>query len=197
MTSQQPRVPLSCPPGFKGRYTVSPGDTMYRLAQMFRTRLEALVVNNPHIPDPNFLLPGDVLCVPSQITIPCCIVLRKQGPVSFGTGGTALANFAPRGGQAVSVLATLPTPSTFGNFDIYISTLLLRDIGGFGNQMFPTPEDPPTWATRIELPTAASLGPDTQVVVMPSNSSTGIDGPVILRGNLSTCDICGPIQPLT
>jgi LysM repeat protein len=28
--------------------------------------LEALVVNNPHIDDPNLLFPGDILCVPSQ-----------------------------------------------------------------------------------------------------------------------------------
>jgi hypothetical protein len=66
-----PRVPASCPPGFLGRYTVSPGDTMFRIAQMFRVRLEALAVNNPHIANPNVLYPGDVLCVPARLPMPC------------------------------------------------------------------------------------------------------------------------------
>ncbi len=188
---QRPRVPASCPPGFLGRYTVSPGDTMFMLSQIFRARLEALAVNNPHITDSNLIFPGDVLCVPSQVSIPCCVVLQKQGRVPFGTGGVAFANFGPRGGQSVSVMATLPPPSFFGNFQIYTATVFIRDIGGFGNQLFPTPEDPPTWATRIDLPTAAALLPDSQVVVRPSNAVTGIDGPVLLFGTLRSCALCG------
>ncbi|MCX7709844.1 MAG: LysM peptidoglycan-binding domain-containing protein [Clostridia bacterium] len=195
MYRQGPRVPISCPPGFKGRYTVSPGDTMFMLSQMFRTRLEALAANNPHITNPNVLIPGDVLCVPGLIPIPCCVTLNKQGRVPFGTGGVAFANFGPRGGQVVNVLATLPPPSFFGNYDLYIATAFFRDIGGFGNQLFPTREDPPTWATRIELPTVVSLAPDVRVVVQPSNSVSGVSGPVILQGNLGTCGATNPPLP--
>lgn len=103
----------------------------------------------------------------------------------------SFANFGPRGGQSVSVMATLPPPSFFGNFQIYFATVFIRDIGGFGNQLFPTPEDPPTWATRIDLPTAAALLPDSQVVVRPSNAVTGIDGPVLLMDSLRSCELCG------
>ena len=88
-------VPLSCPPGFLGRYTVQPGDTFFNISQMFRVRLEALVVNNPHIPNPNLIFPGDVLCVPGLIRYPCCVVLRSLVRVPFGTGGIAFVNFAP------------------------------------------------------------------------------------------------------
>jgi hypothetical protein len=195
MYRQAPRTPTSCPEGFKGRYTVSPGDTMYMLSQMFRVRLEALAANNPHIPNANLLIPGDILCVPALIPIPCCIPLNKQGRVPFGTGGVAYANFAPRGGQSISVMATLPPPPTFGNYDMYIMTAFFRDIGGFGNELFPTREDPPTWASRVDLPTVVSLAPDTEIVVQPSNSRTGISGPVILRGILSNCGSCGGQTP--
>ncbi len=89
-------------------------------------------------------------------------------------------------------MATLPPPSSFGNnYDMYVVTAFFRDIGGFGNELFPSPEDPPTWATRIELPTVVSLMPDVRIVVELSNSETGISGPVILEGDLSSCDACG------
>lgn len=184
------RIPASCPPGFLGRYTVRPGDTMFRIAQMFRTSLEALVANNPHITNPNLLFPGDVLCVPSNLAIPCCILLRPQVNTPFGTLGTALANFGPRGGQAVSVMATLPLPSFFGNYQGYVATAFFRNIGGFGTQLFPTSEDPPTWSGRIELPTVVSLSPGVPVVVEPFNTQTGISGPVVLRGSYENCGNC-------
>ncbi len=58
------RVPASCPPGFQGRYTVVPGDTMFFIAQRFGVSLQALINANPHITNPNEIFPGDVLCVP-------------------------------------------------------------------------------------------------------------------------------------
>lgn len=176
------RVPQYCPPGFLGRYTVMPGDTFFTIAQMFRVRLEALAVNNPHIPNPNVIFPGDVLCVPGLIPYPCSIILKALGRVPFGTGGVAFVNFAPRGGQAVSFMATLPQPTFFGNYDIYTGEILIPEIGGFGNQLFPTPEDPPTWSARVELPTVASIVPNSQAVIRPANSLTGISGPIILEG---------------
>lgn len=179
---QNRRVPVSCPSGFLGRYTVQPGDTFFNIAQMFRVRLEALAVNNPHILNPNLIFPGDVLCVPGLISYPCCIVLNPAVRVPFGTGGTAFINFAPQGGQSASITATLPQPKTFGNFDIYVGEILIPGIGGFGNQLFPTPQDPPNWSTRIDIPTAAQITPNSRIVVRPSNSMTGASGPVIFEG---------------
>lgn len=188
MSRQNPVYPVSCPEGFKGRYVVSPGDTLYILAQIFRTRVDVLARNNPHIPDPNLLIPGDVLCVPAFMTIPCCVQLFKRIRVPFGSGAVGFVNFGPRGGQSVSVLATLPAPSYFGSgYDMYITTVLVGDIGGFGNELFPTGEDPPTWSTRIELPTVVSLTGDARLVIQPSNSITGIDGPVIFDNFLQAC----------
>jgi len=179
---QNRRIPISCPPGFLGRYTVQPGDTFFNIAQMFRVRLEALAVNNPHILNPNLIFPGDILCVPGLISYPCCVVLNPVVRVPFGTGGTAFINFAPQGGQSASITATLPQPQTFGSFDIYTVEILIPGIGGFGNQLFPTPQEPPNWSTRIDIPTVAQITPNSIIVVRPSNSMTGASGPVILEG---------------
>lgn len=182
MNRQQPRVPQNCPPAFLGRYTVLPGDTFFNIAQMFRVRIEALAVNNPHIPNPNVIFPGDILCVPGLIPFPCCTILLPQGRVPHGTGGVAYVNFAPRGGQSVSFMVTLPEPTIFGNFDIYTGEISIPGIGGFGNQLFATPEDPPTWSARVDLPTVASVTPNSHVVIRPFNSLTGVSGPIILEG---------------
>ncbi len=169
------RTPSSCPAGFKGRYEVSPGDTLYMISQMFRVQLETLIVANPHIPNPNYLIPRDILCVPSLIPIPFVMQLKKKVRMPFGSGATAFANFAPRGGQSMTVSATLPTPATFGNYDIYITTVFFREIGGFGNELVPNPYlDPPVWSTRIDFPTAVSLDNDVIATIRPSNSITGI-----------------------
>lgn len=190
MMRQQPRIPKSCPQGFLGHYTVIPGDTFYNLSQMFRVRIEALAVNNPHITNPNLLYPGDVLCVPGNIPFPCCTTLEHKGRVPFGTGGTAYVNFGPRGGQSVSLMATLPQPLYFGNYDIYIAEITIPGIGGFGYKMFATPEDPPTWAVRIDLPTVASVMPNSRLAIRPNNSMTGVFGEVVLEGIISGGSCC-------
>lgn len=58
------RVPVSCPHGFKGRYTVMAGDTMDKIAHRYGVSLDALVAANPQITDPSVIFPCDVLCVP-------------------------------------------------------------------------------------------------------------------------------------
>ncbi|MGE5396830.1 MAG: LysM peptidoglycan-binding domain-containing protein, partial [Chitinophagales bacterium] len=69
------RVPRSCPSGFQSRYTVVRGDTMYLIAQRYGIPLMALINANLHITNPNLIYPGDVLCVPSQLVLPCCVIL--------------------------------------------------------------------------------------------------------------------------
>ncbi|MEW6184031.1 MAG: LysM peptidoglycan-binding domain-containing protein [Bacillota bacterium] len=40
------------------------GDTMFSIAQMYNVGVEALIAANPQIPNPDFIFPFDVLCVP-------------------------------------------------------------------------------------------------------------------------------------
>lgn len=183
-----PRIPLTCPPGFLGHYIVRPGDTMFKIAQFFRTRLEALTVNNPHIINPNIIFPGDVLCVPGLISFPCCIMLRPLIAVPVGTEASAFVYTPATGGEAVTVTATLPPPSTFGDYNIYLATVLIPEIdGGPGDVLYATPEDPPTYTTSIHIPLAARLTPNSRVIIQPFRENQGISGPVILEGILGSC----------
>ena len=103
------------------------------------------------------------------------------------TSGVAFVHLDPSRTVAVSVLALLPPPSQLGNFDSYFAQVLIPGIDGFGDELFPTPEEPPTWATTITFPTAAVLTPQSRVEVGPLNTETGISGPVVLEGQLSQC----------
>lgn len=58
------RRPVECPPTYQIRYEVEQGETMYSIAQRFNISIEELIAANPHIPDPDYLYPFDVLCVP-------------------------------------------------------------------------------------------------------------------------------------
>lgn len=63
---------MTCPPGFQGRYTVGPGDTIWLIAQRFGVSFDVLLAANPHIPNVGFLFPGDILCVPGTAPTPPC-----------------------------------------------------------------------------------------------------------------------------
>ncbi|HEX3032803.1 MAG TPA: LysM peptidoglycan-binding domain-containing protein [Bacillota bacterium] len=183
-----PRIPTSCRPGYTGHYIVRPGDTMYAIAQFFRTRLEALAVNNPHITNPNVLFPGDVLCVPGLIPFPCCIMLQPRVALPVGTDASAFVHVPSTGSLAVTVAATLPQPSVLGNYNIYLATVLIPEIqGGFGDVLYPNPQNPPTYSTTITIPTAAQLTPSSRVIIQPFREGEGVSGPTIMEGSLGAC----------
>jgi hypothetical protein len=180
------RNPLNCPAGFLGRYRVVSGDSMFTIASFFRRPLSELIRANPHIVDPTRIFPGDVLCVPGQIPYPCSVLLQPVGQVPTGTEAVALVHISSQGTQAVTVAATLPPPGFWGNFDIYLAEVIVsQDMGGFGNQLFPTPLALPTWSVTIDLPTVVSLTPTALVRILPSNSETGISGEAILQNDLA------------
>jgi len=186
------RVPEGCLPGFPSRYTVVRGDTMFKIAQRFGVSLDALIKNNEHITNPDLIFPGDVLCVPTLLISPCCIILRPQRPMLPGitpdTSGVALIrSLTTKDQDSVSILAVdMPPPSELGNFDTYDGFLSIPNIGGFGFGLFPTPTDPPIWAGTIEI--NRLLTPDTRILVIPVNSQTGVSGETpVLKGIIEPC----------
>lgn len=164
-----------------------PGDTFFRIAQIFRTDINTLIRANPHIANPNILYPGDVLCIPAQISLPCCTILQPIQPLPLGSFGVAAAHIDFQGTQAVSIMATLMNPSLSQGFDTWIGELAIPNIGTFGEPLYPTPEEPSTWSVTIDLPTAAFLTPDTIVSIRPMLRATGETGPVILQGSFTGC----------
>jgi hypothetical protein len=132
------RTPTNCPDGFHGRYTVISGDTMYIIAKQFNVSLASLIAANPHIPNPNLIYPGEVLCVPSQLSFPCCIILLQYAPYSMPAGPVGVALIREVISEAgyqhmLSILAHgLPDPAYFGNYDCYEVFVGIPDIGGYG-----------------------------------------------------------------
>jgi len=47
-------------------YVVQPGDTLYRIAQRHRTTVTAILALNPQIEDPNYIVPGQIIVLPSR-----------------------------------------------------------------------------------------------------------------------------------
>lgn len=182
-----PRVPKKCPDGIQGRHVVIPGDTMSDLADFYRIPLPSLIGANPHIANPDQIFPGDVLCVPGQVPYPCCLVLRPVENLPVGSTATATVHIDSLGGQAISVVAVLPAPAVFGEFDSYGILALIDVETQLGIQLFPNPQDPPTWSATLRLPTAISLTPETVILLRPVNLETDIPGPTILRAPLVEC----------
>ena len=180
-----PRAPASCPTNFVGHYTVNPGDTMFIISSIFRVNLFELIRANPHITNPNVIYPGDILCVPGQISFPCCVSLDVVQPSELGEAGVALVYTSFVGTQAISVMAVIDALPV--GFDILIAEVNIPNQMTSRQQLYPTPQTPPTFSGTISFPTAASLTPDTIIRIFPVNSATGDQGHVQLQGSLNRC----------
>ncbi len=192
MRVRRSRIPSSCPVGFQEQYTVVRGDTMFLIAQRLGIPLDELIKANPHIINPNLIYPGDVLCVPFQMTFPCCAILdpvAAEPPVPADARGVVLTRLVD-GGQnhSLSILAVdLAPPAGYGDFDIYEGFFSIPDIGGFGFVLLPTTEASSEWGGSLTI--GPFLTPTTNVQVRLANFGTGVSGPAVLQGLLTDCKI--------
>ncbi|MCK8817269.1 LysM peptidoglycan-binding domain-containing protein [Natroniella sulfidigena] len=112
----QQRVPDFCPPRFGVLYTVRPEDTMWNITRRLQRRgieisLEGLIAANPHIPDPDVLFPGDVLCLPEPPPPPPDVTPRVPAECPRGyesrytvRAGDTMWNIARRFGVSLAGL---------------------------------------------------------------------------------------------
>ncbi|MGE5372170.1 MAG: LysM peptidoglycan-binding domain-containing protein [Solirubrobacterales bacterium] len=65
-------IPSSFPPACDGRmYMVVAGDTLFQISQTTGVPLDAIVAANPQIKDPNVIVPGQIICIPSSYPRVC------------------------------------------------------------------------------------------------------------------------------
>ncbi|MFA6940968.1 MAG: LysM peptidoglycan-binding domain-containing protein [Clostridiaceae bacterium] len=179
------RVPPSCPEGYE-RYTVKKGDTFSKIAQSIGVPIDLIIANNLHIPDPAVIFPGDVLCVPIPLNLPCCMILKPINLSIQNAFGSALVQRL-KSGQHLLVITGfyLPDPGRLGNFDIYDGFVGIPGIGGYGFGLTAVPEEAGTWIGHITIQPLLSSG--NQIYIIPGNSNTGVSGRPILTGILCNC----------
>ncbi len=191
----QCREPVSCPPGFQGRYTVQPGDTMFSIAQRFGVSLNALIAANPHITNPNVINPCDVLCVPgvAELEIPCTALLDPAQSIITDAAGSVLVRFLSTNQRSISVLGVgIPEPSTLGSFNSYQGRVVFPppEDAAFEFILSPTPSipsQPKTWSGSLNFVVGSGWPTDTMIVVRPINLSTSVTGAAVLVGTLTNC----------
>ena len=108
MRIQQARVPATCPAGFTNRYTVVPGDTMFKIAARYNISVVALAAANPHISNANLIYPGDILCVPgpAELPAPKAITLATTtSTVDTGLLDLLIPRFEDQTGYGVKVVS--------------------------------------------------------------------------------------------
>lgn len=92
-----------CPEG-GNLYTVQPGDTLAQIANLYRIPLNCLILFNPQIPDPNLIIPGQIICIPPagqcRPTLPC----PEGGEVYTIRAGETLFSIARRYGISLQCL---------------------------------------------------------------------------------------------
>ncbi|HRX21607.1 MAG TPA: LysM peptidoglycan-binding domain-containing protein [Syntrophomonadaceae bacterium] len=178
--------PGYCLEGFYGHYTAAAEDSTALLASLFSVSEEDLLRANPHITSTGNLQAGTKIHIPGLIPFPAGILFGlADKELSFANGGGAFIHLSPEGGQSVSVIVTLPASSYFGAYDLYVVEVMVTSNNIFEGQLFATPDDPPCWAARVDLPFLTSLSPESRILIRPFNSLSGEAGEIILAIDFS------------
>ncbi|WP_163100349.1 hypothetical protein [Peribacillus alkalitolerans] len=134
------------------------------------------------------------LVSPSQIkafSMPCTMTLEPINKDLRNAKGSALIykvqlNPPSFARTNVSILAVhLPEPSSYGEYDSYEGFSFIPNVISWRFKLFPSKENPPTWAGRFDLITAEMDNAEVQVRL--SNSKTQRLGPSILTNMVSSC----------
>lgn len=128
----------------------------------------------------------------SAASMPCSLVLEPVDNSLPNAKGTALVykvqlnppSFART--NITIVAAHLPSPSSFGDYDMYEGYAFIPKEISWRFNLYPTKEDPsPTWAGKFDLITAEMDKAEIQVRV--SHSKTKKLGPAVLNGVFQQC----------
>ncbi|MGF7186959.1 LysM repeat protein [Desulfitispora alkaliphila] len=174
-----------CP---RGRLrTVQRGETLFLIARAEGIPLNVLIEANFWLPDPTLIFPGEQICIPLIVTDACCLVLQRAVDANnLDFRGVSLIEPNDNGGRVTVAAVGLPEPSTFGDFNAYLGSLVFREI----ERLIPLErvsidQQPVVWAGAIDVdvpPLGANL-----VVVFPYNTETDERGPDVLRGLVINC----------
>ncbi len=142
---QQICIPGIVPPPCSGfLYTIQPGDTYFILAQRFGVTVSAITAANPGV-DPNRLVVGQQICIPSVTPMVrvCAVRLQGMDPAS-NAGGVFWIRQEPGASLYFFTAVNLPDPAVFGqerytgiiNWGRFVYELELSAISGVPGAWF-------------------------------------------------------------
>lgn len=174
-----------CP---RGRLrSIQPGETLFLIARELGIPLTVLIEANFWLPDPSLIFPGEQICIPLIVPTACCLILEPAVEANnFNFRGVSLIEPQDSGGRITITAVGLPEPTTFGDFNTYLGSLVFREI----EELIPLErvaiaQQPILWAgaRNVEVPPLAA----NLVVVFPFNTQTEERGPDVLRGLVINC----------
>lgn len=153
------------------------------IAQNIGVPVDLLIWNNPHIPDPNIIFPGDVLCVPVPLKLPSCSILKPINSSLQNTFGSALVQKLQNGQhQLIITGVNLPKPSSLGNYNGYDGFVGIAGIGGYGFPLTNVSSEEGLWIGSLVIFPILSSG--NQIYIIPSNSEVSVPSKPLLEGIL-------------
>lgn len=194
--SIKPREPESCSEGYT-TYQVLPGVTMYEIAISYGIELQELIEANPHIPNPNVIYPGDILCVPKEarpveeIDLPCFVLLKPAENRFSNTGGLV---YVRRIGEeyGISIFAfNLPPAEELDNYNAYEGNIILpKEQGAFGlllSEITEVDSELSILTGSINFRFPLGLTGDTKIRVRATNTGVPVTELTVLTATLEEC----------
>lgn len=177
-------------------YAVQPGDTLYLIAERFGASLKELREANPHISDPELVVPGQFIYVPVRGAPPipaieCSMLLFRTagGPRGPEVGGVArIFQTAGMGASVLVAVTGMSSPSAFGGRAF---VAWLRHVAP-GGRTIKVPLEPtnPSLAPRVWAGCFLA-GPGRQVAPFEDLIVTAEPTPEVTRPNLQRMVVMG------
>lgn len=142
--------PAFCPQG--KIYRVVKGDTMYEIAKRFGVTLEALILANPQIKDPNRIFPGEEICIPVVAApVPCV-----NGMLYTVKSGDTMFEIARRNNISLATLIAA-NPQISDPNKIFPGQVICVPRGAAGPVVLPITEYPTPISPALPVPLPAPI----------------------------------------
>ncbi|WP_432400601.1 LysM peptidoglycan-binding domain-containing protein [Wukongibacter sp. M2B1] len=150
----EPRKPEICYRHSATKYTVKRGDTLYSIASHFGISVHDLAMHNGHIPNPRFLITGDVLCIPKTKALCSFIYPTKEPPKNSYAVISRL--------NGITCITNLPEIESFGEEFVYYHCYAVGPNEFRYVELSNISQNPSIWIGEIR---EMNLGPKIRVII--------------------------------
>lgn len=150
----EPRKPERCYKHSATKYTVKRGDTLYSIASDHGISVRDLATHNEHIPNPRFLITGDVLCIPHKMAL-CSFIYPSKTTPKNSYGIISRLN-------GITCIVNLPDVISFGEEFVFYHCYAVDAHEFRYVELSNISKNPSIWIGEIR---EMNLSPQTRVIV--------------------------------